>query len=92
MSTKSSIRYELDDASKVVPRPNSIRPRYHRALTVKNEQASTTRARAESCENEGRSHLGDGQDVSSLIVELLNKDFIAGENVVIDGGMTMRTV
>jgi NAD(P)-dependent dehydrogenase (short-subunit alcohol dehydrogenase family) len=33
---------------------------------------------------------GRPEDVSSLIVELLSNDFITGENVVIDGGMSMR--
>jgi NAD(P)-dependent dehydrogenase (short-subunit alcohol dehydrogenase family) len=35
---------------------------------------------------------GRPDDVSSLIVEVLSNDFITGENVVIDGGVTMRMV
>jgi NAD(P)-dependent dehydrogenase (short-subunit alcohol dehydrogenase family) len=35
---------------------------------------------------------GAPDDVASLIVELAQNDFITGENVAIDGGMTMRIV
>jgi len=35
---------------------------------------------------------GKPEDVASLIVELAVNEFITGENVVIDGGMTMRMV
>lgn len=35
---------------------------------------------------------GKPEHVASLIVELIQNDFITGENVVIDGGMTMRMV
>jgi NAD(P)-dependent dehydrogenase (short-subunit alcohol dehydrogenase family) len=35
---------------------------------------------------------GKSEDVAELIVSLVENDFITGENVVIDGGMTMRIV
>lgn len=35
---------------------------------------------------------GQPKDVSDLILALVQNDFITGENVVIDGGMTMRIV
>lgn len=35
---------------------------------------------------------GSPQDVANLIVSLIENDFITGENIVIDGGMTMRIV
>jgi NAD(P)-dependent dehydrogenase (short-subunit alcohol dehydrogenase family) len=35
---------------------------------------------------------GKPEDVASLITTLLSNDFITGENVAIDGGMTMRIV
>lgn len=35
---------------------------------------------------------GIPEDVASLIVELIQNDFITGENVVVDGGMSMRMV
>jgi NAD(P)-dependent dehydrogenase (short-subunit alcohol dehydrogenase family) len=35
---------------------------------------------------------GKPEDVAELIVALLENDFITGENIVIDGGMTMRIV
>jgi NAD(P)-dependent dehydrogenase (short-subunit alcohol dehydrogenase family) len=35
---------------------------------------------------------GRPEDVSDLILSLVQNDFITGENVVIDGGMTMRIV
>jgi NAD(P)-dependent dehydrogenase (short-subunit alcohol dehydrogenase family) len=35
---------------------------------------------------------GKPEDVAALIVELVANEFITGENVVIDGGMTMRMV
>jgi 3-oxoacyl-[acyl-carrier protein] reductase len=35
---------------------------------------------------------GSPADVAGLIVSLIENDFITGENVVIDGGMTMRMV
>jgi NAD(P)-dependent dehydrogenase (short-subunit alcohol dehydrogenase family) len=35
---------------------------------------------------------GRPEDVSDLILALVQNDFITGENVVIDGGMTMRIV
>jgi NAD(P)-dependent dehydrogenase (short-subunit alcohol dehydrogenase family) len=35
---------------------------------------------------------GSPEDVANLIVSLIENDFITGENVVIDGGMTMRIV
>jgi NAD(P)-dependent dehydrogenase (short-subunit alcohol dehydrogenase family) len=35
---------------------------------------------------------GSPQQVADLIVSLIQNDFITGENVVIDGGMSMRIV
>jgi NAD(P)-dependent dehydrogenase (short-subunit alcohol dehydrogenase family) len=35
---------------------------------------------------------GSPEDVAKLIVSLLENEFITGENIVIDGGMTMRIV
>jgi NAD(P)-dependent dehydrogenase (short-subunit alcohol dehydrogenase family) len=35
---------------------------------------------------------GKPEDVAAMIVELVENEFITGENVVIDGGMTMRMV
>ena len=35
---------------------------------------------------------GTPENVASLIVELIQNDFITGENVVADGGMSMRMV
>jgi NAD(P)-dependent dehydrogenase (short-subunit alcohol dehydrogenase family) len=35
---------------------------------------------------------GSPADVARLIISLIENDFITGENVVIDGGMTMRMV
>ena len=48
----------------------------------------------------GRSDVPDGpysmedyaEDVAALIAELVTNDFITGETVAIDGGMTMRMV
>jgi NAD(P)-dependent dehydrogenase (short-subunit alcohol dehydrogenase family) len=35
---------------------------------------------------------GKPEDVAEIIVSLVENDFITGENVIIDGGMTMRIV
>ena len=35
---------------------------------------------------------GTPEDVAELIISLVKNDFIPGENMVIDGGMTMRIV
>ena len=35
---------------------------------------------------------GKPEDVAELIASLVENDFITGENMVIDGGMTMRIV
>jgi 3-oxoacyl-[acyl-carrier protein] reductase len=35
---------------------------------------------------------GKPEDVARAILELVENDFITGENLVIDGGMTMRIV
>jgi 3-oxoacyl-[acyl-carrier protein] reductase/dehydrogenase/reductase SDR family protein 4 len=35
---------------------------------------------------------GKPEDVAALITMLVENDFITGENMVIDGGMTMRIV
>jgi NAD(P)-dependent dehydrogenase (short-subunit alcohol dehydrogenase family) len=37
-------------------------------------------------------HEGRPEDVARIIVELVSNEFITGENVVIDGGMSMRIV
>jgi NAD(P)-dependent dehydrogenase (short-subunit alcohol dehydrogenase family) len=37
-------------------------------------------------------HEGQPEDVADLIVSVVENDFITGENMVIDGGMTMRIV
>ena len=35
---------------------------------------------------------GKPEDVAQLIVALIENDFVTGENIAIDGGMTMRMV
>jgi NAD(P)-dependent dehydrogenase (short-subunit alcohol dehydrogenase family) len=35
---------------------------------------------------------GKPEDVARAVLELVRNDFVTGENLVIDGGMTMRIV
>jgi NAD(P)-dependent dehydrogenase (short-subunit alcohol dehydrogenase family) len=65
--------------------PGVIRTPFHDALSP--EQAKN------NIENRIPLHKeGKPEDVAALIVTLVENDFITGENMVIDGGMTMRIV
>ena len=63
--------------------PGIIKTRFHAAMTPDQERHN----------KENRIPLkrfGTPEDVAHVIVMLAENDFITGENVVIDGGMTMR--
>jgi len=63
--------------------PGIIRTRFHEKMTP--EQ------RRHNIENRIPLHReGTPEDVAEAVVFLMQNDFITGENVVIDGGMTMR--
>ena len=65
--------------------PGVIRTPFHDALSP--EQAKN------NIENRIPLHKeGKPEDVAALIATLVENDFITGENMVIDGGMTMRIV
>ncbi len=65
--------------------PGVIRTPFHDALSP--EQARN------NIENRIPLHMeGKPEDVAALITTLVENDFITGENMVIDGGMTMRIV
>jgi NAD(P)-dependent dehydrogenase (short-subunit alcohol dehydrogenase family) len=65
--------------------PGVIRTPFHDALPP--EQAKN------NVENRIPLHIeGKPEDVAALITMLVENDFITGENMVIDGGMTMRIV
>jgi NAD(P)-dependent dehydrogenase (short-subunit alcohol dehydrogenase family) len=65
--------------------PGVIRTPFHDALSP--EQAKN------NVENRIPLHVeGKPEDVAALITMLVENDFITGENMVIDGGMTMRIV
>ena len=65
--------------------PGVIRTPFHDALSP--EQARN------NIENRIPLHTeGKPEDVAELIASLVENDFITGENMVIDGGMTMRIV
>lgn len=65
--------------------PGVIRTPFHDALSP--EQAKN------NIENRIPLHMeGKPEDVAALITTLVENDFITGENMVIDGGMTMRIV
>jgi len=65
--------------------PGVIRTPFHDALSP--EQARN------NIENRIPLHMeGKPEDVAELITTLIENDFITGENMVIDGGMTMRIV
>jgi NAD(P)-dependent dehydrogenase (short-subunit alcohol dehydrogenase family) len=65
--------------------PGVIRTPFHDALPP--EQAKN------NVENRIPLHIeGKPEDVAALITTLVENDFITGENMVIDGGMTMRIV
>jgi NAD(P)-dependent dehydrogenase (short-subunit alcohol dehydrogenase family) len=65
--------------------PGVIRTPFHRSLTP--EQVRN------NIENRIPLHReGKPEDVADLITALIENDFITGENIVIDGGMTMRIV
>ncbi|MEO8996426.1 MAG: SDR family oxidoreductase [Nitrosospira sp.] len=63
--------------------PGIIRTPFHDSLTA--EQAANNIKNRIPLHREGKP-----EDVAALIVTLIENDFITGENVVIDGGMTMR--
>ena len=63
--------------------PGVIRTRFHAAMTE--EQKRTNLEQRIPLRREGCS-----QDVASLIRELVTNDYITGETVVLDGGLTMR--
>jgi 3-oxoacyl-[acyl-carrier protein] reductase len=65
--------------------PGVIRTPFHASLTP--EQAENNVQNRIPLHREGRP-----EDVAQLIVSLIENDFVTGENVVIDGGMTMRIV
>jgi 3-oxoacyl-[acyl-carrier protein] reductase len=65
--------------------PGIIRTPFQDFLTP--EQTANNIANRIPLHREGKS-----EDVAELIVSLVENDFITGENVVIDGGMTMRIV
>ena len=65
--------------------PGVIRTRFQNYLTpeqVKNNIDNRIPLRRE----------GESEDVAEVAVMLIRNDFITGENIVIDGGMTMRIV
>jgi 3-oxoacyl-[acyl-carrier protein] reductase/dehydrogenase/reductase SDR family protein 4 len=65
--------------------PGVIRTPFHDALSP--EQARN------NIENRIPLHKeGKPEDVAELITSVVENDFITGENMVIDGGMTMRIV
>jgi NAD(P)-dependent dehydrogenase (short-subunit alcohol dehydrogenase family) len=65
--------------------PGVIRTPFHDALSPE--------AAKNNIENRIPLHIeGKPEDVAALIATLVENDFITGENMVIDGGMTMRIV
>jgi len=63
--------------------PGIIKTRFHAAMTPDQERHN----------KENRiplKRLGTPEDVAHVIVMLAENDFITGENIIIDGGMTMR--
>jgi NAD(P)-dependent dehydrogenase (short-subunit alcohol dehydrogenase family) len=65
--------------------PGVIRTPFHDALS--------SEAAKNNIENRIPLHIeGKPEDVAALITTLVENDFITGENMVIDGGMTMRIV
>jgi 3-oxoacyl-[acyl-carrier protein] reductase/dehydrogenase/reductase SDR family protein 4 len=65
--------------------PGVIRTPFHDSLSP--EQAKN------NIENRIPLHKeGKPEDVAELITSVVENDFITGENMVIDGGMTMRIV
>ena len=63
--------------------PGIIRTDFHKAMTPE--------AKKHNLDNRIPLHReGTSEQVATLIVELLTNDFITGETVSIDGGMTMR--
>ncbi len=63
--------------------PGIIRTRFHEKMTPE--------ARKHNIENRIPLHReGTPEDVAEAVVSLIQNDFITGENIVIDGGMTMR--
>jgi len=82
-----ALAYELaDDNIRVnCVSPGVIRTRFQNYLTK--EQVKN------NIENRIPLHReGTAEDVADVICMLVKNDFITGENVVIDGGMTMRIV
>lgn len=65
--------------------PGVVRTPFHDAMTEE--------TRRNNLENRIPLHReGHPEDVASLIVQLVENDFITGETMVIDGGMSMRMV
>ena len=79
-------RDHADDNIRVnVVAPGVIRTRFHAQMTA------ATRAR--NLQDRIPLHReGTSDQVASLIVELVSNDYITGETVSIDGGLTMRIV
>jgi NAD(P)-dependent dehydrogenase (short-subunit alcohol dehydrogenase family) len=65
--------------------PGIIRTPFHSAMTP--EARANNLANRIPLRREGRP-----EDVAAIIVQLAENDFITGETVVIDGGMSMRMV
>lgn len=65
--------------------PGIIRTRFHAAMSP--EQAKLNLEKRIPLHREGKP-----EDVAAVIAMLATNDFITGENVVIDGGMSMRIV
>ena len=63
--------------------PGIIRTRFHAAMTPEQQK--------HNIENRIPLHReGKAEDVAELICELVTNDYITGETVAIDGGLTMR--
>jgi len=80
-----ALAYELADYNiRVnVVAPGIIRTRFHASMTE--EQKRYNLEKRIPLHKEGKP-----EDVASLICELVTNDYITGETVVIDGGLTMR--
>ncbi len=63
--------------------PGIIRTRFHAAMTAE--------AKQHNLDNRIPLHReGTPEDVAETVIFLMENDFITGENIVVDGGMTMR--
>lgn len=63
--------------------PGIIRTDFHKAMTA--EQKRLNEETRIPLRREGRP-----EEVAALIVSLIENDYVTGENVMIDGGLTMR--